>query len=128
MFISFLVVIELIVFNAGIYSLVRKRCDSVSMAFSYSAILTLATLSLSIQAFFFLGIHGVYFLFDIVIIVFSVFRVIHNRDVIKRDAQIVSRFLKKEKLFVFILLPVLIIYLCRHFCFPRATSTVWYII
>jgi hypothetical protein len=118
MFISFLIVIELIVFNLGIYSLVRKRCDSVSLAFSYSAILTLAVLSLSIQAFFLLGIHGVYFLFDIVIIVFSVFRVIHNRDVIKRDVQIVSRFLKKEKLFVFILLPVLIYLSLQAFLLP----------
>ncbi|NIM85196.1 MAG: hypothetical protein GTO20_40975 [Candidatus Aminicenantes bacterium] len=118
MFISFLIVIELIVFNLGIYSLVRKRCDSVSMAFSYSAILTLATLSLSIQLFFFLGIHGVYFLFDIVIIVFSVFQIIHNRDVIKRDAQIVFRFLKKEKLLVFILLPVLIYLSLQAFLLP----------
>jgi hypothetical protein len=118
MFISFLVVIELVVFDLGIYSLVRRKCDSVSIAFSYSAILTLATLSLSIQIFFLLGIHGLYFLFDIVIIVFSVFQIICNRDVIKRDTQIVFRFLRKEKLFVFILLPVLIYLSLQAFLLP----------
>jgi hypothetical protein len=78
----------------------------------------LATLSLSIQVLFFPGLHQVYFLFDILIIVFSVYQVIHNRDVIKRDAQIVSRFVKKEKLLVFILLPVLIYLALQAFLLP----------
>jgi len=116
--VSFLIVIEIIAFILGIFLIIRKRGDSIPMSFSYSAVLTLATLSLSIQFFFLLGIPGVYFFFDIAIIVFSAFHIINNKDIIKKDTQRVFNFLKKNKSVVFLMIPILTYLFLQAFLVP----------
>ena len=116
--VSFLIGIEIIAFNLVIFLIIRKRVDSIPMSFSYSAVLTLAALSLSIQVFFLLGIPDIYFLCDFAIIVFSAFQMIHNKETIKKDTQRVFNFLKRNKLVVFLLIPVLTYLLLQAFLVP----------
>ncbi len=122
MLISFLVLTEIIVLNVGIYAIIRRECDSVSRSFCYSAILTLAALSISIQAFFLLEIPGLYFIFDIVIIVFSVFHIFKNKDLLKKDVLNIFKFLGTHRLILFIVLPIAIFLFLQAFLLPPGNS------
>ncbi|HLP60584.1 MAG TPA: glycosyltransferase family 39 protein [Candidatus Deferrimicrobium sp.] len=122
MLISFLVLVEIMVLNAGIYVLIRQRCTSLSRSFCYAAVLTLATLSTLIQVFFLLGIPRFYFAADVAVIVFSFYHILKNIGVLKKDASGFFNFLKVYKLILFIFLPIVILLFLQTFLLPPANS------
>lgn len=122
MLISFFVLIEIIALSTSIYTILRRKCDSISGSFCYSMIIIMAIFSTSIQIFFLLGKPGLYFIFDIALIVFSFFHILKNKGRVRNDALNIFKFLKEQKLILFIFLPVLILLFLQAFLLPPGNS------
>ena len=118
MILSLLMVLEIAVLKIGIFSIIRKRNDSISMSFAYAAVLTLTILSLSIQAVFMLGIPGTYFLVDTAIIIFSTAAIIKNKEILTHDAAMAFNFVRETRLAAFVLMPVLVYLFLQAFLVP----------
>ena len=118
MILSLLMVLEIAVLKIVIFSIIRKRNDSISMSFAYAAVLTLTILSLSIQAVFMLGIPGTYFLVDTAIIIFSTAAIIKNKEILTHDAAMAFNFVRETRLAAFVLMPVLVYLFLQAFLVP----------
>ncbi len=122
MLISIAVTLEIFLLILAYYLIVRKYTHSISQAFSFASILSLAFLSVSIQILFLTGFSVHSYVIDISVLFFSIYFVYKNYKLLISDFQRVTLILKNYKIFLFLLFPIFLYLFLQTFLMPPSNT------